>query len=139
MSQRTAPAYARLEREPQACDKIHVTVVSSLRRATAVLTLLIPVAGCVVSTGPEGAATQPDAAVDGGPGCHEHVVLELQGVTCPSCREVVVANLLAVKGVVSAQVSLMPPEASVVYCDTLEPSDLVHAVESAGYRASVQK
>jgi copper chaperone CopZ len=113
-------------------------VSSKLGIATAVLLLFAAAPACVVSTGPEGTATQSDAAVDGGPGCHEHATLALMGVTCPSCREVVVANLLALSGVVSAHVSLMPPEASVVYCDTLQPSDLVRAVEAAGYRARVE-
>jgi Cu+-exporting ATPase len=113
-------------------------VSSKLGIATAVLLFSASAPGCVVSTGREGTAAQSDAAVDGGPGCHEHTTLALMGVTCPSCREVVVANLLALNGVISADVSLMPPEASVVYCDTLEPSDLVHAVEAAGYRASAE-
>jgi copper chaperone CopZ len=104
------------------------------------LALVVLATSCVVSTGPEGTATQSDAAVaiDGGPGCHEHAVLELQGVTCPSCREVVAAALLAVNGVVSAQVSLSPPEADVMYCEKLEPSDLVKAVQGAGYKARVK-
>ena len=102
--------------------------------------LFLCLASCVTSTGPEGSAQERDDAltVDAGAHCHEQALLMLHGVTCPSCREVVVASLLAVPGVVSAQVSLSPQEAKVVHCDTVDPDDLVRAVEKAGYQASVE-
>jgi copper chaperone CopZ len=106
--------------------------VSSL---TAVL-ILVSASRCVVSTGPEGALDHAEI-VDAGPHCHERTQLMLRGVTCPSCGEVVTASLLAVNGVVSAQVTLTPPQADVVYCDSLSVDDLTRAIQSAGYKASV--
>jgi Cu+-exporting ATPase len=95
--------------------------------------------GCVVSTGPEGTPERSEDSllVDAGAHCHERATLILDGVTCPSCGEVVRANLLALDGVVAAQVSLSPPQAEVVYCDQLDTGDLVHAVRDAGYGAHV--
>ena len=90
---------------------------------------------CVVSTGPEG--DLQGEVVDGGAHCHLEAQLQIVGVTCPNCREVVAASLLAVPGVMSADVSLSPPGASVVYCDSLDVMDLTRAVNSAGYRATV--
>lgn len=92
---------------------------------------------CVVSTGPEGVLQ--DEVVDGGAHCHLEAELAIVGVTCPNCREVVAASLLALPGVISANVSLAPPVADVVYCDSLEVADLTRAVNSAGYKATVAR
>lgn len=114
-----------------------LSVPASVKVACVAIFLGISSQACVVSTGPEG--TLQDAAVDGGPHCRLEADLTLQGVTCPSCREVVAASLLALPGVISADVSLSPPNAHVVYCDSLDESDLTRAVSSAGYNATVAK
>lgn len=103
------------------------------RRAVVGLSLL---SGCVVSTGPESTLEQAEIP-DGGVHCRNEVRLNLSGVTCPSCSEVVAASLKAVPGVISAQVTLSPAQADVIYCDSVSLDSLTNAVDSAGYHASI--
>ena len=100
------------------------------------LLLTVCLAACVVSTGPEGGTAQNEV-VDGGVHCRNHIQLQVRGVTCPSCREVVAASLLSVDGVISASVTLTPAVADVVYCDDVSPDQLTSAVKAAGYGASL--
>lgn len=93
--------------------------------------------GCVTSTGPEGASAAL-ALSDGGTGCNTTSVLVLKGVTCPGCREAVLASLVVVPGVVAAEVNLSPAEATVQYCETVDTKDLIAAVKAAGYGARLQ-
>ena len=64
------------------------------------------------------------------------VELEIDGMTCASCVARVERKLNRLDGV-EASVNLATERASVTYGDGVSLDDLLHAVDSAGYRASV--
>lgn len=68
----------------------------------------------------------------------ETVRLEIQGMTCASCVSHVEKALLAINGVTEARVNLATETAEVVQLvGALQISDLLSAVQKAGYEASV--
>lgn len=107
-------------------------------RTAFLVTLAAAAVACVTSTGPEGSAGALTTS-DGGTGCNAIAWLELSGVTCPSCKQAVLASLNAVPGVVAAEVTLSPAEAAVQHCDTVDTKDLVEAVKDAGYGARLRE
>ena len=60
-------------------------------------------------------------------------VLRIEGMSCAHCVQHVREALEAVKGVVSADVSLESNSASVEHGEDLNPAALGAAVEEAGY------
>ena len=63
------------------------------------------------------------------------LTLQIDGMKCEGCASRVHAALSGVAGVRRADVSLEESEARIVGDDTLEESELVAAVEGAGYEA----
>lgn len=64
--------------------------------------------------------------------------LAIKNLTCASCVDKVEKSLLKLEGVIKASVNLATEEAQVSYIDTLNSTeDLIKAVESAGYGASI--
>ena len=69
---------------------------------------------------------------------HESRQLSISGMTCASCAGRVEKALLAVPGVVRAEVNLATEKASVEgIAGVLRPADLITAVSSAGYGAEL--
>jgi copper chaperone CopZ len=98
------------------------------------------------STGTPGAkpaaAAAPRPLPDAGPG-RAAIGLEIAGMTCDQCADTVRRALLAVKGVASADVTVDPAEAVVVYDPAIvKTDDLVSAVNHAKgmnpYRARIR-
>jgi Cu+-exporting ATPase len=68
------------------------------------------------------------------------LVLSVQGMTCASCVAHVEKALKKVPGVTQASVNLATESAQVFIQPTqVAPTDLVRAVEDAGYEAQIQQ
>jgi Cu+-exporting ATPase len=81
------------------------------------------------------------ASVEGAryPVPHEGRQLSISGMTCASCVARVEKALLAVPGVVRAEVNLATEKASIEgIAGVLRPADLITAVSSAGYEAELR-
>ncbi len=77
------------------------------------------------------ASSQPAACAE-----NRTAVLRIEGMTCPSCTFSVKAALKKVEGVRDARVSFREKRAVVTYDpERASEQDLIHAVESAGFRA----
>lgn len=105
---------------------------------TTVLLCAIGLSGCITSASEPEAESSALLAIDAGPECAHHVWLELDGVTCPACKEILESNLIAMHGVVGVRVTLDPPQGEVQHCDGVTPEDLVAAVKTIGYGAKVR-
>jgi len=83
-----------------------------------------------------GAMAAPAAAP--APGGRAVVFLTVDGLTCPSCAEVVARTLEQHKGVRSSDINFAMGKARVEYEPALTGTDeIVHLIERAGYRARV--
>jgi copper chaperone CopZ len=65
------------------------------------------------------------------------ITLNVTGMSCDGCANSVRSALTQVEGVQVAEVSLDQKTAVLEVEDTVEAADLVGAVESAGYQATV--
>lgn len=63
--------------------------------------------------------------------------LAISGMRSNSCREVVVEALAALRGVKDVSVSLIRAEAEVTHRPPCDPKQLVQAIVSAGYGATI--
>jgi copper chaperone CopZ len=67
------------------------------------------------------------------------VVLDVAGMDCPGCADRTRATLKALKGVVSAEVTLSPPEALVRYrIGEVTAEQMIGAIKKLGYDAKVK-
>ncbi|CAG9265664.1 Cu(+) exporting P-type ATPase [Burkholderia diffusa] len=78
--------------------------------------------------------TEPLASAD-----MQTIELSIDGMHCGGCTGRVQRALAAVPGVVEAAVDLDAHAATVTVQDTVEPAQLVAAVDAAGYRAAVRE
>ncbi|WP_082725507.1 MULTISPECIES: heavy metal translocating P-type ATPase [unclassified Burkholderia] len=78
--------------------------------------------------------TEPLASAD-----MQTIELSIDGMHCGGCTGRVQRALAAVPGVVEATVDLDAHAATVTVQDTVEPAQLVAAVDAAGYRAAVRE
>ncbi|WP_322039565.1 heavy metal translocating P-type ATPase [Burkholderia diffusa] len=78
--------------------------------------------------------TEPLASAD-----MQTIELSIDGMHCGGCTGRVQRALAAVPGVVEAAVDLDAHAATVTAQDTVEPAQLVAAVDAAGYRAAVRE
>ncbi|WP_081071839.1 heavy metal translocating P-type ATPase [Burkholderia territorii] len=78
--------------------------------------------------------TEPHACTD-----MQTIELAIEGMHCGGCTGRVQRALAAVPGVVEAAVDLDAHAATVTAQDTVEPAQLVAAVDAAGYRAAVRE
>lgn len=65
------------------------------------------------------------------------VILKVSNMKCDGCVKAVTEALTGVDGVQAANVSLADGTARVEHTDPLSPEDLLAAVTSAGYDASI--
>lgn len=63
-------------------------------------------------------------------------VLLVVGMKSPQCRQVVIEALEAVPGVLDVEVNLFRARASISHNNICTTSDLIRAVEGAGYAAT---
>lgn len=97
-----------------------------------VVLMVCVLGGCAGSDGvdPDGGGEYRDG------GEPSLVVLEMIGMTCTGCTTRIRATLLALDGVVSAEVTLSPAEARVEYWpEEVTIQDMVDAVARIGYEA----
>ncbi|WP_081065436.1 heavy metal translocating P-type ATPase [Burkholderia territorii] len=78
--------------------------------------------------------TEPHACTD-----MQTIELAIEGMHCGGCTGRVQRALAAVPGVVEAAVDLDAHAATITAQDTVEPAQLVAAVDAAGYRAAVRE
>lgn len=68
----------------------------------------------------------------------EKVTIQIDGMTCGGCVRKVTGTLEAIEGVKSADVSLKPGSAAVVYeSDQADPETMMSAIAGLGYKASM--
>lgn len=65
------------------------------------------------------------------------ITLNVTGMSCEGCADSVKSALSQVEGVHNVDVSLAEKTAVLEAEDTVKPTDLVRAVEAAGYQATV--
>lgn len=65
----------------------------------------------------------------------QNLEFQIGGMTCASCVRHVEKAISNVEGVEEAQVSLVNKRATVFSSDSIDPANIVHAVEAAGYSA----
>lgn len=69
----------------------------------------------------------------------QEVVLEVQGMTCPSCSQAVAYALRRLEGVQAAEVTLEPPQARVRFNpEKVTVEQLIEAVRQAGFEATLK-
>ncbi len=64
-------------------------------------------------------------------------LLSVKGMTCPACSAKVENALTGVSGVKTARVDLNSGQAKVIADQRVEPTQLVNAVQKAGFQAEV--
>ncbi len=99
-----------------------------------VMTMVGVVGACAGSDGddPDGGGDLRDG------GETSQAVLQVTGMTCTGCTTRIRAALLALDGVVSAEVTLSPAEARIEYWpDEVTPQDMIDAIARIGYEAVV--
>ena len=67
----------------------------------------------------------------------QSITLAISGMHCGSCAGRIENQLREVPGVTDAAVALQTKRAAVNISEDTEPTTLVHAVESAGYKATI--
>lgn len=67
----------------------------------------------------------------------KNVTLNITGMSCEGCANSVKSALLQIEGAKKAEVSLADKEAVVAVEESVDATDLIGAVEAAGYQASV--
>jgi copper chaperone CopZ len=67
----------------------------------------------------------------------KNVTLNITGMSCEGCANSVKSALLQLEGVKKAEVSLADKEAVLEVEEIVDATDLIAAVEAAGYQASV--
>ncbi len=78
-------------------------------------------------------------AAHAAPPVEAHVILKVEGMTCPSCAAAVHLALGRLDGVREAKVSFEGKQARVIYDPAkVTPEQMVRAVDELGYRATVQ-
>jgi copper chaperone CopZ len=84
-------------------------------------------------------SAQPDGATaSGAPAGERDIVIRVDGMTCSSCATGLQATLRRTPGVVTATVTVEPPEARIRYDEALtSPAALVSAIEASGYTATL--
>jgi Cu+-exporting ATPase len=79
------------------------------------------------------------ASATGSPGVTtQEVELEISGMTCASCANRIERKLNKLDGV-TATVNYATEKAKVTFADGVEPGDLIHTVEQAGYGAALPR
>ncbi|MFQ5584661.1 MAG: mercuric transporter MerT family protein [Calditrichia bacterium] len=90
-----------------------------------------------IAPGLASAGQQSTAAVNSN---SMETVLTVYGMTCEGCTVTAQKSLASVDGVVSAEVTLNPPQAIVKYDpEKVKPEDLTKATESVGYTSEVKQ
>ena len=125
---------------------VGMTCASCVARVEKSLAAVPGVHDATVNPATESATVHADAGVDlatlraavseaGYAVPEKHISLQIQGMTCASCAGRVEKALLAVHGVVSAEVNLATEKAEVTVGDDAGAAALTAAVEGAGYSA----
>jgi Cu+-exporting ATPase len=118
------------ERASVTYDPAHITVDDLVAKVGAVGYTATPIVPSLPHAAP--------APVSGAPTEEQHVELTILGMTCASCVRRVERALAKVPGVTAASVNLATERASVDFDTTsVAPTDLITAVERAGYGAEL--
>ncbi len=64
-------------------------------------------------------------------------LLSVKGMTCPACSAKVEHALMGISGVKTAKVDLKSSQAKVIADQRVQPTQLVSAVQKAGFQAEV--
>lgn len=95
--------------------------------------LVAPTLLSMTATQPAEANVQPVSLAS-----EREAVVRIEGMTCAACARGVEATLGRTEGVVSAVVTMEPPEARIRYDEAVTTAEaLAEAIEAMGYRAEV--
>ena len=108
------------------------TVLAGAAVVTAVL-LAAPTLLSMTEAQPNAANMQPVSLAS-----EREAVVRIEGMTCAACARGVEATLVRTEGVVSATVTMEPPEARIRYDEAATtPDALAEAIESLGYKTGI--
>lgn len=64
-------------------------------------------------------------------------IVQISGMTCSSCSNSIMNSLMQLPGVLSADVSLLTEEATIVHDSSIDPNEFVETIDDIGFDASL--